>query len=244
MYQDKMFLMKVVAFYQLARGIFGQSLSVFPIDLLFRLLLCSGGILAFTNRRIGYALLVVALILSIPQIEVFSSSSSFYWPPVRFIFPTNIGFALYSQESVSNTGIVRVVIDGIYIILLITLTIKCKDRKRTTKLESVDELEDELKAQVFARVRRIISDQLGVYENYVKLSSHLIDDLGPDDSYESMGGDFREIIIALEEEFDIEISDSETKNVLGIHFDGSYVSAGYNCTVRNFVNFIHKKLHG
>jgi hypothetical protein len=116
-------LIKVIAIYQLARGIFGQSLVVFPIDILFRLLLCLGGILVFTNRRIGYVLLVITIILSIPQIQIeeYSSISSFYWPPVRFILPANIGFALYGQESISSAGVSRIVIDGIYVILLIAL---------------------------------------------------------------------------------------------------------------------------
>ena len=116
-------LIKVIAIYQLARGIFGQSLVVFPIDILFRLLLCLGGILVFTNRRIGYVLLVITIILSIPQIQIeeYSSTSSFYWPPVRFILPANIGFTLYALESISSTGVSRIVIDGIYVILLIAL---------------------------------------------------------------------------------------------------------------------------
>ena len=123
---------------------------------------------------------------------------------------------------------------------------------------------DESKAQVFVRVRKIISDQLGVDENEVSLSSHLSDDLSVDDSYE-----FMELVMTLEEEFDIKISDSETEDELGIYYgstysgyssssDGSFwslgsissslysssVSAGNNCIVKSFVDLIHRKLHG
>lgn len=139
MYQDEI-LIKVIAVYQLMRGVFGQSLVVFPIDLLFRLLLCLGGILVFTNRRIGYVLLVFIMILSIPQIEEHTSTSNFYWPPVRFILPANIGFALYSQELISSVAVSRIVIDGIYIILLIVLIMQ---RKKRNGCKNTDELEDD-----------------------------------------------------------------------------------------------------
>ena len=109
------------------------------------------------------------------------------------------------------------------------------------------------KAQVFMKVRTIISDQLSVDENKVILSSHLSNYLGANDGLE-----FIELVIALEEEFDIEISDRETEDELGIQHDSSDSSSGFfsscsslfsvktrdNCIVRSFVDLIHKKIYG
>ena len=110
-----------------------------------------------------------------------------------------------------------------------------------------------IKAQVFMKVRTIISDQFSVDENEVILSSHLSNDLGVDDWYE-----FMKLFVALEEEFDIEISDSETKDELGIKHDSGNSSSGFfsscsslfsvstkdNCIVRSFVDLIYRKVHG
>jgi acyl carrier protein len=82
---------------------------------------------------------------------------------------------------------------------------------------------NETKAQVYVRVRKIISDEFGENENKVSLNSNL-SDLGSDDSYESLGLSLREIVIALEEEFDISVSDREAKDELGIN----YIEVYYN----------------
>ena len=119
-------------------------------------------------------------------------------------------------------------------------------------------------AHVFDKVRKIISDQFDVDESQIYLTSHLFNDLGAKDFL-----DFLELSMALEEEFDIEISDSESENVLGIKdrgnshtpnasspFSGGFLSsipssdvffevhAGDNCVVRSFVDLIHKKIYG
>ncbi|NLH96206.1 MAG: acyl carrier protein [Clostridiaceae bacterium] len=60
---------------------------------------------------------------------------------------------------------------------------------------------------VFEKVRKIIVEQLGVEDDEVTLESSFIDDLGADSL------DIVELIMALEEEFDIEIPDSEAEKI-------------------------------
>ena len=59
----------------------------------------------------------------------------------------------------------------------------------------------------FERVKGIIVDQLGVDEDSVKMEASFIDDLGADSL------DIVELIMALEEEFDLEIPDSEAEKI-------------------------------
>jgi acyl carrier protein len=60
---------------------------------------------------------------------------------------------------------------------------------------------------VFEKVKKIIVEQLGVEEEEVNMESSFIDDLGADSL------DIVELIMALEEEFDIEIPDSEAEKI-------------------------------
>lgn len=60
---------------------------------------------------------------------------------------------------------------------------------------------------IFEKVRKIIADCLSLDESEVKLSSNFVDDLGADSL------DVVELVMALEEEFDIEIPDDEAENV-------------------------------
>ena len=55
------------------------------------------------------------------------------------------------------------------------------------------------------RVKKIIVEQLGVKEEDVKPAASFVDDLGADSL------DTVELVMALEEEFDIEISDDEAE---------------------------------
>ncbi len=59
----------------------------------------------------------------------------------------------------------------------------------------------------FEKVRDIIVEQLGVEESAVTMEASFIDDLGADSL------DIVELIMALEEEFDIEIPDGEAENI-------------------------------
>ncbi|RTZ94512.1 MAG: acyl carrier protein [Deltaproteobacteria bacterium] len=57
------------------------------------------------------------------------------------------------------------------------------------------------------RVKEIIVDQLGVDESEVTPEAKFIDDLGADSL------DIVELVMALEEEYDIEISDEEAEKI-------------------------------
>ena len=64
--------------------------------------------------------------------------------------------------------------------------------------------------EVFDKVKEIIVEQLGVAEDAVTQESSFIDDLGADSL------DIVELIMALEEEFDIEIPDSDAEKVVTV----------------------------
>jgi acyl carrier protein len=72
------------------------------------------------------------------------------------------------------------------------------------------------------KVRGIIAEQLGVAEDEIKSTSSFIEDLGADSL------DIVELVMAMEEEFEVEIPDEEAENIK---------------TVQDAVNFIntHKK---
>ncbi|ABN52167.1 MAG TPA: acyl carrier protein [Hungateiclostridium thermocellum] len=60
---------------------------------------------------------------------------------------------------------------------------------------------------MFEKVRKIIAEQLGIEEDEITMESSFIDDLGADSL------DIVELIMALEEEFDLEIPDSEAEKI-------------------------------
>ncbi|MEN2776260.1 acyl carrier protein [Acetivibrio clariflavus] len=60
---------------------------------------------------------------------------------------------------------------------------------------------------MFEKIKKIIVDQLGVEEDEITMESSFIDDLGADSL------DIVELIMALEEEFDLEIPDSEAEKI-------------------------------
>ena len=60
---------------------------------------------------------------------------------------------------------------------------------------------------VFEKIQKIISEQLGIDPQEVKLESSFVDDLGADSL------DVVELIMALETEFDLEIPDEEAEKV-------------------------------
>lgn len=73
---------------------------------------------------------------------------------------------------------------------------------------------------VFDDVKAVIVDQLSVNENEVKLESRFVDDLGADSL------DVVELVMALEEKFEIEIPDEEAEKI---------------ATVKDVVDYIEKK---
>ncbi|HZH14614.1 acyl carrier protein [Archangium gephyra] len=58
-----------------------------------------------------------------------------------------------------------------------------------------------------AKVKNIIADQLGVGEDEIKPESSFIEDLGADSL------DIVELVMAMEEEFEVEIPDEEAENI-------------------------------
>ena len=64
--------------------------------------------------------------------------------------------------------------------------------------------------EVFEKVKNIIVEQLGVNETAVVPEASFIDDLGADSL------DIVELIMALEEEFDTEIPDSDAEKIVTV----------------------------
>ena len=67
------------------------------------------------------------------------------------------------------------------------------------------------------KVKEIIVDQLGVDENQVKPEASFIDDLGADSL------DTVELVMALEEEFDIEIPDEDAEQIASVQNAVDYI---------------------
>ena len=75
---------------------------------------------------------------------------------------------------------------------------------------------------VEAKVRGIVAKQLGLAEDEVNSESSFIDDLGADSL------DTVELVMSLEEEFDIEISDDEAENILTVQAAIDHVNNNAN----------------
>ncbi|SEA67000.1 acyl carrier protein [Desulfuromusa kysingii] len=74
-------------------------------------------------------------------------------------------------------------------------------------------------ASIEERVKQIVAEQLGVDEEQVVDSAAFMDDLGADSL------DTVELVMALEEEFDVEISDEDAEKIQ---------------TVKNAIDYINK----
>ncbi len=72
-------------------------------------------------------------------------------------------------------------------------------------------------ADVFDKVKEIIVDKLGVDEGAVKLEASFIEDLGADSL------DIVDLIMALEEEFGIDIPDEEAQNIKNVGDAVNYI---------------------
>ncbi|HEY3364765.1 MAG TPA: acyl carrier protein [Symbiobacteriaceae bacterium] len=75
------------------------------------------------------------------------------------------------------------------------------------------------KDDMFAKVKAIIVDQLGVEEEEVTLKSSFIEDLGADSL------DIVELIMALEEEFEIEVPDEDAEKLMTVEDAIEYITA-------------------
>lgn len=71
---------------------------------------------------------------------------------------------------------------------------------------------------VLERVKKIIIDQLGVNEDQVTQDASFVDDLGADSL------DTVELVMALEEEFGIEIPDEDAEKIKTVNEVVNYVS--------------------
>ena len=69
------------------------------------------------------------------------------------------------------------------------------------------------------RVKKLICEQLGVEEEEVKDDASFVDDLGADSL------DTVELVMALEEEFETEISDEEAENITTVKEAVNYILA-------------------
>jgi acyl carrier protein len=73
-------------------------------------------------------------------------------------------------------------------------------------------------AAIEAKVKSIIADQLGVGEDEIKPESSFIEDLGADSL------DIVELVMAMEEEFEVEIPDEEAENIKTVGDAINYVA--------------------
>jgi acyl carrier protein len=74
-------------------------------------------------------------------------------------------------------------------------------------------------ASIEDKVKNIIVEQLGVDEKEVKPEAHFVDDLGADSL------DVVELVMALEEEFKIEISDEDAEKLTTVKQAIDYIGA-------------------
>ena len=77
----------------------------------------------------------------------------------------------------------------------------------------------EREKRMFERVKKIIVNQLDVDESQVTLDSSFVDDLGADSL------DIVELIMALEQEFDIEIPDEDAEKIATVNDAVQYVTS-------------------
>ncbi|PLX88299.1 MAG: acyl carrier protein [Desulfuromonas sp.] len=73
-------------------------------------------------------------------------------------------------------------------------------------------------ASIEERVKQIVAEQLGVDEEQVTATAAFMDDLGADSL------DTVELVMALEEEFDIEISDEDAEKIQKVQDAVDYIS--------------------
>ncbi|MBO5744018.1 MAG: acyl carrier protein [Clostridia bacterium] len=74
---------------------------------------------------------------------------------------------------------------------------------------------------VFEKIRKIIADQLGADETEITMESTFIEDLGADSL------DVVELVMAIEDEFDMEIDEDEAEGISTVGDVVDYIKA--NC---------------
>lgn len=73
-------------------------------------------------------------------------------------------------------------------------------------------------ASIEERVKQIVAEQLGVDEDQVTNAAAFMDDLGADSL------DTVELVMALEEEFDVEISDEDAEKIQKVQDAVDYIT--------------------
>ncbi len=76
-----------------------------------------------------------------------------------------------------------------------------------------------MSANIEAKVKTIIAEQLGVAEGEIKTTSSFIEDLGADSL------DIVELVMAMEEEFEVEIPDDEAEKIKTVNDAVTFISA-------------------
>jgi acyl carrier protein len=76
-----------------------------------------------------------------------------------------------------------------------------------------------MSTDIFARVKNIIVDRLGVEESEIKLESSFKEDLGADSL------DVVELVMELEDEFDMEISDEDAEKINSVADVVNYIQS-------------------
>jgi acyl carrier protein len=74
----------------------------------------------------------------------------------------------------------------------------------------------------FEQVKKIVKEQLGVEEDEIQMSSTFVDDLGADSL------DIVELIMAFEEEFNIEIPDEKAEKIKTVEDVVKYIDGETN----------------
>jgi len=74
-------------------------------------------------------------------------------------------------------------------------------------------------SSVEERVKKIVSEQLGVKEEEVKSDASFVEDLGADSL------DTVELVMALEEEFETEIPDEDAEKITTVKLAVDYINA-------------------
>ncbi|MBD2167246.1 acyl carrier protein [Calothrix membranacea FACHB-236] len=74
-------------------------------------------------------------------------------------------------------------------------------------------------AETFERVKKVVVDQLGVESDTITPKSTFIEDLGADSL------DIVELVMAFEEEFDIEIPDESAEKILSVQDAVDYINS-------------------
>ena len=71
----------------------------------------------------------------------------------------------------------------------------------------------------FDKIKEVIIDKLGVEEDSIKPEAHFVNDLGADSL------DTVELVMAFEEEFEIEIPDEEAENIQTVKNAVDYINS-------------------